>query len=40
VAPFKKTLDGETYHFACATDIETRPDIVKLRHWFLRTMRA
>jgi LysR family glycine cleavage system transcriptional activator len=40
VAPFKKTLDGETYHFACATDIEKRPDIVKLRHWFLRTMRA
>jgi LysR family glycine cleavage system transcriptional activator len=40
VAPFKKTLDGETYHFACATDIETRPDIVKLRQWFLRNMQA
>ena len=39
VAPFAPILRGETYHFACATDLETRPQIVTLRNWFLRVMR-
>jgi LysR family transcriptional regulator, glycine cleavage system transcriptional activator len=40
VAPFTPVLRGETYHFACATDLETRPHIVTLRNWFLRVMRG
>jgi LysR family glycine cleavage system transcriptional activator len=36
--PFKETLDGETYHFACAAAVETRPDIVTLRNWFVQAM--
>jgi LysR family glycine cleavage system transcriptional activator len=39
VAPFAPVLRGETYHFACATDLQTRPHIVTLRNWFLRVMR-
>lgn len=38
VAPFAPVLSGETYHFACAPDLETRPDIVALRGWFLSVM--
>jgi LysR family glycine cleavage system transcriptional activator len=38
VAPFAPVLRGETYHFACAPDLETRPDIVALRDWFLSVM--
>jgi LysR family transcriptional regulator, glycine cleavage system transcriptional activator len=36
--PFKETLDGETYHFACAMAVEARPDIVTLRNWFVQAM--
>jgi hypothetical protein len=39
LAPFAPVPRGETYHFACATDLETRPHIVTLRNWFLRVMR-
>jgi LysR family transcriptional regulator, glycine cleavage system transcriptional activator len=38
VAPFVPVLRGETYHFACAPDLEARPDIVALRAWFLSVM--
>ncbi len=38
VAPFAPVLRGETYHFACAMDLEARPDIVALREWFLSVM--
>nr|WP_255488416.1 LysR substrate-binding domain-containing protein [Rhodanobacter sp. MP1X3] len=38
VAPFVPVLRGETYHFACAFDLETRPDIVVLRTWLLSVM--
>jgi LysR family glycine cleavage system transcriptional activator len=38
VAPFVPVPRGETYHFACAPDLETRPDIVALRAWFLSVM--
>jgi LysR family transcriptional regulator, glycine cleavage system transcriptional activator len=38
VAPFAPVLRGETYHFACAPDLEARPDIVALRAWFLSVM--
>lgn len=38
VAPFAPVLRGETYHFACAPDIEKRQDIVALRAWFLSVM--
>lgn len=38
VAPFAPVLRGETYHFACAPDIEKRQDIVALRAWFLNVM--
>ncbi|MFC5436139.1 LysR substrate-binding domain-containing protein [Rhodanobacter umsongensis] len=38
VAPFAPVLRGETYHFACASDLETRPDIVALRAWLLSVM--
>lgn len=40
VAPFAPVLRGETYHFACAPDLEARPDIVALRDWFLDVMSA
>ena len=40
-SPFKQTLAGETYHFVCAKDVERRStDIVGLRSWLLRTLRA
>jgi LysR family glycine cleavage system transcriptional activator len=39
-APFAPVLRGETYHFACAPDLETRPDIVALRNWFVTLMSA
>lgn len=38
VAPFTPVLRGETYHFACASDLERRPDIVALRDWFVSVM--
>lgn len=38
VAPFVPTLQGETYHFAVARDLDMRPDIVTLRNWFVRFM--
>ena len=40
VAPFAQALRGETYHFACATDVAMRPHIVTLRNWFLHVMRG
>ena len=40
VAPFAPFLRGETYHFACAPDLEMRPDIAALRAWFLSVMSA
>jgi LysR family transcriptional regulator, glycine cleavage system transcriptional activator len=33
-APFPQTLAGDAYHFACATGLESRTDIVVLREWF------
>lgn len=39
-APFAPVLRGETYHFACAPDLEARPDIVALRDWFVNLMSA
>lgn len=33
-APFSQTLAGDAYHFACATGLEQRADIVALRTWF------
>jgi LysR family transcriptional regulator, glycine cleavage system transcriptional activator len=38
VALFAPVLRGETYHFACAPDLEARPDIVALRASFLSVM--
>ena len=38
VAPFAPVLCGETYHFACAPELESRPDMVALRDWFLGVM--
>lgn len=38
VAPFVPVLRGETYHFACASELETRPDVVALRAWFVSVM--
>ena len=38
VAPFAPVLRGETYHFACAPELEARPDIVALRAWFQSVM--
>jgi LysR family transcriptional regulator, glycine cleavage system transcriptional activator len=38
VAPFAPVLRGETYHFACAPELETRADIVALRTWILDVM--
>ncbi len=40
VAPFAPVLRGETYHFACAPELQTRADMVALRAWFLRMMSA
>lgn len=40
VAPFAPVLRGETYHFACAPDLDERPDIVALRAWFLSVMSS
>ena len=37
-APFSVALPGETYHFVCAEELEGRPDIVKLRNWFVREL--
>lgn len=37
-ASFAPALHGETYHFACAPNLEARPDIVALREWFLCVM--
>jgi LysR family glycine cleavage system transcriptional activator len=38
VAPVGPRLDGGTYHFAVAPDLDARADIVVLRDWFLRVM--
>ncbi len=38
VAPFAPVLLGETYHFVCALDVETRSDIVALKTWLLSVM--
>jgi LysR family glycine cleavage system transcriptional activator len=38
VAPFEPVLRGETYHFACASELETRPNVVALRAWFVSVM--
>jgi LysR family glycine cleavage system transcriptional activator len=38
VAPFAPVLEGETYHFACAPELETRPDMVALRDWLVSLM--
>ncbi len=38
VAPFAPVLRGGTYYFACAPDLESRPDIVAMRAWFLSVM--
>lgn len=34
IAPFKETLAGETYHFACAPALAERADVAALRDWF------
>lgn len=39
-APFSEELAGDAYHFACAIGLETRADIVALREWFQRSLRA
>lgn len=33
-APFSQSLAGDAYHFACATGLEQRANIVALRTWF------
>ena len=38
VAPFVPVLRGETYHFARASELETRPNVVALRAWFVSVM--
>jgi hypothetical protein len=38
VAPFVPVLRGETYHFACAPELEARRDIAALRTWFANVM--
>lgn len=38
VAPFAPVLRGETYHFACAPELEARRDIVALRTWCASVM--
>ena len=38
VAPFAPVLRGETYHFACAPELQTRPDVAALRAWLQGVM--
>lgn len=34
VKPFRQVLNGETYHFACASGLGARPAVATLRDWF------
>jgi LysR family glycine cleavage system transcriptional activator len=38
VAPFAPVLRGETYHFACAPELQARRDVAALRAWLQDVM--
>ncbi|ATU91663.1 LysR substrate-binding domain-containing protein [Phyllobacterium zundukense] len=40
VQPFRQTLSGDIYHFACAPGIGTRTDIETLREWFRQELNV
>lgn len=38
VMPFEQTLPGDSYHFACAPELETHADVIRLHAWLRKAL--